>query len=100
MIEIKGIRGSGKTTTLLYLAHGSGAVIVEPTHAMADFVKKEAKKLGLTDVAVISMHEFLNSATSICSRKVGEISGNNKFMIDELDAFLANLHVEGYTLTV
>lgn len=93
MVEIKGIRGSGKTTKLLYLAQGSGAAIVEPTRAMAEFVKNEAKQLGLNNVTVISMHELLDPAVSTRYK-------NNKFLIDEIDMFLENLNVEGYTKTV
>lgn len=92
MIEIKGIRGSGKTTKLLYLAQGSGAVIVEPTCKMADFVRNEAKRLGLTNVTVISMHELLLPIAT--SRYNGK-----KFLIDEIDMFLENLFVEGYSKT-
>lgn len=93
MVEIKGIRGSGKTTKLLYLAQGSGAVIVEPTCKMADFVRNEAKQLGLTNVTVISMHELLlPSATSRYNGK--------KFLIDEIDMFLENLNVEGYSKSI
>lgn len=92
MVEIKGTRGSGKTTKLLYLAYGSGAIIVEPTHAMADFARKEAKKLKLDGVTIISMHELLLPIAT--SRYNGK-----KFLIDEIDAFLANLNVEGYSKT-
>lgn len=92
MVEIKGTRGSGKTTKLLYLAQGSGAVIVEPTCKMTDFVRNKAKRLGLTNVTVISMHELLlPSATSRYNGK--------KFLIDEIDMFLENLNVEGYSKT-
>ena len=59
MFEIKGTRGSGKTTKLLYLAYGSGAIVVEPTCKMADFARTEAKKLKLDGVTIISMHELL-----------------------------------------
>lgn len=93
MVEIKGIRGSGKTTKLLYLAQGSGAIIVEPTRAMADFVRTEAKKLKLDGVTIISMHELLVPIST--SRYNGK-----KFLIDEIDLFLENLNVEGYTKTV
>ena len=92
MVEIKGIRGSGKTTKLLYLAQGSGAVIVEPNSRMADFARTEAKKLKLDGVAIISMHELLVPIST--SRYNGK-----KFLIDEIDAFLANLNVEGYSKT-
>lgn len=92
MIEIKGTRGSGKTTALLYLAHGSGAVVIEPNWKMADFVKKEAAKLKLDGVEIISMHELLDPIAS--SRYRGK-----KFLIDELDMFLNNLNVKGYSKT-
>ena len=92
MVEIKGVRGSGKTTTLLYLAKGSGAAIVEPTHELTDLAKYNAKRLGLTNVTIISMHEFLDPSASIRYK-------NKKFLIDELDMFLVNLNVEGYTKT-
>ena len=92
MVEIKGIRGSGKTTKLLYLAHGSGAIIVEPNKQMADFAREEAKKLKLDGVAIISMHELLVPIST--SRYDGK-----KFLIDEIDMFLKNLNVEGYSKT-
>lgn len=93
MIEIKGIRGSGKTTKLLYLAKGMDAIVVEPNCRMADFAKRKAAELKLDGVEIISMHELLDPNAS------GQYHGN-KFLIDEIDIFLANLNVEGYTVTV
>ena len=93
MVVIKGERGSGKTKKLLYYAQGSGAIVIEPTSHMADFVRKMAKDLGLDNVTVISMHELNNPVVSIRHQ-------DKKFVIDEIDAFLANLNVEGYSKTV
>lgn len=93
MVEIKGTRGSGKTTKLLYLAYVSGDIIVEPNSQMADFARKEAKKLKLDGVTIISMHELLLPIAT--SRYNGK-----KFLIDEIDMFLENLYVEGYSKTI
>lgn len=92
MIEIKGTRGSGKTTKLLNLAYVSGAIVVEPNRKMVDLAKREAEKLKLDRVTIISMNELLDPIAS--SKYHGK-----KFLIDEIDMFLFNLNIEGYSKT-
>ena len=87
MIRIIGARGSGKTTKLLSLAEEYGYVIIEPNAIMADRVRHMATEKGL-NINVISAHELLY-------RQHGVI--REKYLVDELEMFLASLGIEGYS---
>lgn len=87
MIRVIGTRGSGKTTKLLNLAQEEGFVIVEPNAMMADHVRHMATEKGL-NVNVIGAHELLY-------RQRGVI--REKYLVDELEMFLASLGIVGYT---
>ena len=87
MIRIIGTRGSRKTTKLLNLAEEDGYVIVEPNMKMADYVRHLATEKGL-NINVISAHELLY-------RQRGVV--REKYLVDELEMFLASLGIEGYS---
>lgn len=90
MIKVEGVRGAGKTTTLIEIADKEGYVIVEPSVASRDSIKRKAEEEG-KHVVVISPSEFL-SPSWLRERRF--------FLIDELDLFLADLGVIGYSNTI
>ena len=87
MIKIIGTRGSGKTTKLMEIASKEGYTLVEPSSFMADYVRMRAKETG-HDIKVISSHQFL-----------WEHPGHReeKYLVDELDMFLIQLGIKGYS---
>jgi len=87
MIQIIGTRGSGKTTKLLNIAEKDGYVLVEPNAMMADHVRHMATEKGL-NVNVISAHELLYRQRGVL---------REKYLVDELELFLASLGIEGYS---
>lgn len=87
MIRIIGTRRSGKTTKLLSLAAENGYAIVAPNAMMADYVRRMAKEKGF-NVNVICAHELLR-------RQYGVV--REKYLVDELEMFLASLGIEGYS---
>lgn len=90
MIKIIGDRRSGKTTKLLKYAYDNGYVLVEPTMAMRDYVARMAKALGYDDVQIIApwhMKQYISHDKGC------------KFVIDELDDFLAAMGVVAYSNT-
>lgn len=88
MIRIIGERRSGKTTKLIDRAriYPDGYCIVEPTLRMANYVEKMAKESGC-DVEVICAYELFNHRHG---RK-------KKYLVDELDMFLEQFDIVGYT---
>ena len=87
MIKIIGARGSGKTTRLLKLAEENGYIVVEPNIHMADYVRRMATEMGL-NVTVISSHNLWNLPRGIA---------REKYLVDELEMFLASIGIEGYS---
>ena len=87
MVRVIGTRGSGKTTKLLNIATENGYVIVEPNAKMADHVRNMAKEKGL-NVDVICAHELLY-------RQHGVV--REKYLVDELEMFMASLGIVGYS---
>jgi len=87
MIRIIGTRGSGKTTKLLNLAEENGYVLVEPNVRMAEYARHMAIEKGL-NINIISAHELLYRQHGVLKEK---------YLVDELEAFLVSLGVEGYS---
>ena len=90
MIKVEGVRGAGKTTTLIEMADKKGYVIVEPSVTARDAIQRKAEAGG-KHVMVMSPSEFLSPSWSR-ERKF--------FLIDELDFFLESLGVIGYSNTI
>ncbi len=89
MIKIIRPRGGGKTTSLLKLAKEHGYILVEPTKECAVAIQKTAEMTGYQGVRVISAHEFL----------IEKQWKRDKYLVDELDWFLKNIGVVGYSST-
>ncbi len=87
MMEIiNGGRGSGKTVRLIYISAGTGRPILTPTRRQANFVKAEARKLGVEIPPVLTFSE----AKAIAKRFDGdqtrqEINRRGGYLIDNAD---------------
>ena len=88
MNKIIGGRCEGKTTRLLKIAEKTGATVVG---IRKDYVKDLAKKHNIQGVNIIDYGEFM-SGTYIKCRTAN-------YLIDEIDAFLSYIGVNGYTLS-
>ena len=71
-------RKSGKTTMMIDTAHITGYPIIVYDQARAHCVKEQAKKMGILDVEVYSIREFM---------KYGNQHHQN-VLIDEADAII------------
>lgn len=83
MVRIILPRRAGKTTSLVKLAKEHGYILVEPTKKCAVDVQKTH------GVPVISAYEFLTVSTW----------KRDKYLVDELDWFLENIGIVGYSNT-
>ena len=90
MIRVLGERGSGKTTKLIQLASENGYTIVAWNVMSARFIKDTAQQKGIK-VRVINCYDFM--------REISEhgYGHKDKYLVDELDAFLDGLNVVGYS---
>ena len=89
MIRVLGERGSGKTTKLIQLASENGYTIVAWNVMSARFIKDTAQRNGIK-VRVINCYDFVH--------EISEHRGyKDKYLVDELDAFLDGLNVVGYS---
>lgn len=87
MEKIIGERGSGKTTKLIELAHSEGCVLVEPTYHMAENARLMARDKGY-EIVVLTASQFLFNHFG---------SSTEKYLVDELDLFLKNIGIIGYS---
>ena len=87
MEKIIGERGSGKTTKLIELAHSEGCVLVEPNYRMAENARLMARDKGY-EIVVLTASQFLFNHFG---------SSVEKYLVDELDIFLANIGIIGYS---
>lgn len=93
MIEVLGIRGSGKTSKLIELAAEKGYTIVEPTWAAATAIAERARREGFENIDIISASNFIIDKAMFQARE-------RKYLVDELEAFLSVLGIEGYSTTI
>ena len=89
MIRVLGKRGSGKTTKLIQLASENGYTIVAWNVMSARFIKDTAQHNGIK-VRVINCYDFVHEISEHRGHK-------DKYLVDELDAFLNELNVVGYS---
>ena len=87
MEKIIGGRRSGKTTKLIELAHSEGYVLVEPTYHMAENARLMARDKGY-EIVVLTASQFLFNHFG---------SSVDKYLVDELDMFLENIGIKGYS---
>lgn len=85
-------RQSGKTTMLIEMSARTGAIIVVPTHVMANYVLGVAKKLNLKIPEPISVREFIRAVDSDWA------FNEQKYLIDELQTVLSAMNVAVATM--
>lgn len=86
MYRIIDKRSSGKTGRLLLLAKEKNSTVVcsNPTA-----MRTKAHAYGITDLNFISYSDYFKETHEV----------NETFMIDELDEFLKQISIIGYTIT-
>jgi len=80
-------RQSGKTTMLIEMSAKTGAIIVVPTHVMANYILGLANKLNLKIPEPISVREFIKAVDSDWG------FNKQKYLIDELQMVLSVMNV-------
>lgn len=85
-------RQSGKTTMLIEMSAKTGAIIVVPTHVMANHILGLANKLNLKIPEPISVREFIRAVDSDWA------FNEQKYLIDELQTVLTTMNVAVATI--
>lgn len=83
---INGGRGSGRTVRLIYITAETGRPILTPTRRLADFIKAEARKLGVEIPPVLTFSEAKAMAKRFdADRTREEINRRGGYLIDNAD---------------
>lgn len=90
MFELN-FRGGGKTRKLLEYADEHNMIIIEPTANCMRYAQVMARELGL-NVQVITISEYLSNWPYHAN--------DRKFLVDELNIFLNNMNIVGYSDTI